>query len=163
VTDVRVLLASPPVTVFGPELPVEDSLLRYKLGRAVELARARRVLALGEPGALEALLDGLADAKRLAVLPLPLRRRVTELLAAAPRDTLDLAGYRAACHRAADRSGLVASGDPAEVLAAHPLAAAHLMRFAASRAYRRALRTVRAKREPASTAARRPPTQSPRL
>src|SRR5262249_22705855 len=57
--DLRVLLAAPPVVVFGPALvairarsqtdadPVVDTELRFRLGRVVELVRPRRIFAAG--------------------------------------------------------------------------------------------------------------------
>jgi tetratricopeptide (TPR) repeat protein len=168
---VRVVLSSPPVVEVGAEMaavlgvdvtPPADATLRFKLGRAVELARARRIFAMGtDREAFRLLVDGLwcacgarseqpadpavaDEAKRLhSVLPIALRRRIGELLADVPRDTLDVDAYIGVCERAADCSGLLACGNVAGAIAARPEASAHLVRFAASRRYRLARRRLR--------------------
>ena len=162
--DVALLLAAPPVVVLGPRLAsrratshaavdaTDDAELRFRLGRAVELARIHRCLAAGvPPDRFVRFLDGLRrallhpddaapdpaaarEAKRLrGALPVLLRRRLAERLGdlTAP---LDPAGYLAACERAADRSGLLACGDVGVAirLAGGPKAARHLVRLAAS-------------------------------
>jgi hypothetical protein len=163
VGDVTLVLAAPPVVVFGPRLfaqragwrseaaPPHDLELRFRLGRAVELARVHRCFATGVPPDrfvrfVEALRWALLhpddeapdaaiarEAKRLrGAIPLLLRRRLAERLASAR--TLDPAGYLAACERAADRSGLLACGDVGAAirLAGGAKAARHLVRLAAS-------------------------------
>jgi tetratricopeptide (TPR) repeat protein len=140
-----------------------DRELRFRLGRVVELARPRRVFAAGTaPEVFARLVGGLvhafgrapdppepaaaAEAERLrGALSVPLRRRITELLAHA---TIDPAAYLAACERAADRAGLLACGDAATAiaLAGGPTAARHLVRLAAQPAFLAARRRLRARR-----------------
>jgi tetratricopeptide (TPR) repeat protein len=177
--DLSLLLASPPVIALGPRLavvrartradagdPRPDLELRFRLGRVVELARARRVFAAGhEPAAFARLVDALrvafdraaqpaadrglaSDAERLRrLLPVQLRRRVADYYAvfgvAADPD-----GFRAACERAADRAGLLACGHVgiAIELAGGPAAARHLASMAASAPYLAARRALRARR-----------------
>ncbi|HKA91633.1 MAG TPA: hypothetical protein VKE22_28415 [Haliangiales bacterium] len=145
--------------------PAIEPVLRFGCGRLVEMCRSRRVFALGTSAdELVLLLDGLwqafgpqtgasadlgvaDEAKRLhSVLPVGLRRRVGELIAEVPRSSIDPHAYIASCNRAADRSGLLACGNAAAALEAHPDAAAHLTRFAASRGYRNARRALRTRR-----------------
>ncbi|HEU0033941.1 MAG TPA: tetratricopeptide repeat protein [Kofleriaceae bacterium] len=156
-TGLRVVLASPPAIVVGADLaairsiedPATDPMLRFELGRVVELVRPRRLLATGvDRDAFVRFVDGLwqafgpggdptrdDEAKRIhAALPVPLRRKITELIAELPRDAVDPDAYLAACERAADRSGLVACGNATVAIARAP----HLQSFAASRAYRSA-------------------------
>lgn len=169
--DVTLLASSPPIVVLGRRLvgiraqtrgdsdARTDAELRFRLGRAVELARDRRLIAAAAGAArFPALVDAIwhafaggagaraadgseatgdvaAEAERLrAAVPLLLRRRLGELLAASGRGALDAAGYVAACHRAADRSGLLACGNVAVAieLAGGPAAARHLVELAAS-------------------------------
>jgi hypothetical protein len=180
VPDVTLLLAAPPVVVLGPELAAlragsraevdatADAALRFRLGRAVELARIHRCFAAGvPPERFVRLVDGLRrallhpddgpdpavarEARRLrSAMPLLLRRRLAERFG--PRlAQLDPAAYLAACERAADRSGLLVSGDVAVAirLAGGPKAARHLVRLAASPEYlavRRALWATPARR-----------------
>jgi hypothetical protein len=168
--DVAVLASAPPIVVLGRKLvgiraqtrgdtdSRLDAELRFRLGRAVELARDRRLLAAAagaarfpqildaiwhafavgasaSPSASDASGEVAAEAERLrAAVPLLLRRRLGELLAACSRGALDPAGYVAACQRAADRSGLLACGNVAVAieLAGGPSAARHLVELAAS-------------------------------
>lgn len=179
--DVAVLASAPPIVVLGRKLvgiraqtrgdaiangeaPTAidsmtrgsrlDAELRFRLGRAVELARDRRLLAAaagvarfpmivdaiwhafsGSTTASDASGEVAAEAERLrGAVPLLLRQRLGELLAASSRGAFDPAGYVAACHRAADRSGLLACGNVgvAIELAGGPSAARHLVELAAS-------------------------------
>jgi hypothetical protein len=177
--DVSVLLSSPPVIALGPRLatirartrsdttdPHTDLEVRFKLGRVVELARARRIFAAAsEPDAWARMVAALhhafarstapppdrtvaAEAERLRqALPVQLRRRMTDYFTVfgAPPDP---AGYRAACARAADRAGLLACGHAAIAitLAGGPAAAPHLVRLAASPRYLAARRALRPRR-----------------
>jgi tetratricopeptide (TPR) repeat protein len=170
----RVLLASPPVIVIGSEVvsirgfqvaPAVDATLRFICGSIVELTRPRRVLAAGgTPEEFELLLDALwhafgpqhdastafgvaEEAKRLhSALPVAMRRRIGELIAEVPRQSVDARAYITACTRAADRSGLLACGDAAAAIEASPAPGPHLIRFAASRGYRRGRRALRTRR-----------------
>ena len=179
--DLALVLAAPPVVVLGPRLaklrassspttarktresdPTADAELRFRLGRVVELTRARRLFAVGtSPTTFARLVAGLAhafggasstepaivaEADRLrAAIPLLLRRKLSDRLA--DTGTLDAAGYIAACERAADRSGLLACGDIGVAIAAAggPAAARHLVRFAASPRYHAARRKLRSR------------------
>lgn len=171
--DLRLLLSSPPVLVLGPrlaslrarsrsdaELDV-DAELRFRLGRVVELARPHRLFAAGtDADDFARLVAGIAyafgtkqepvdrqvagEAERLRqALPVQLRRRVAERLASVP--ALDPAGYIAACHRAADRSGLLACNHTAIAIHAAGGAARsrHLVELAASQRYLAARRRLR--------------------
>jgi hypothetical protein len=138
--EVRVVCASPPIVLFGQRLmnPTlvdgdTNARLRFLLGRAVELARPERVAAVGLPRPLFArLVSGLArafgklgnitvggateeeaeaEAQRLKkTIPVPVRLRLEALFAGATVERLDPVAYRAACARAADRSGLIMAG-----------------------------------------------------
>ncbi|HEY5951765.1 MAG TPA: tetratricopeptide repeat protein [Kofleriaceae bacterium] len=169
--DIRILLSSPPVVVLGSEIAsicgVDvtasiDAMLRFKLGRAVELARPHRLFATGtEPDAFRRLVGGLwvacaanrdnsidpalaDEAKRLhSLLPMTLRRRIGEVFATKPREAFDADRYITSCHRAADRSGMLACGNVAIATAAGPSDATAVVRFAASRRYRLARRRLR--------------------
>jgi tetratricopeptide (TPR) repeat protein len=172
-SEVCVLLSSPPVIVIGSKIealrandagPTTDPFLRFTFGRVVELARPRRLFA-ADPDAFVLLANGLwrafgpsdgegndpaieEEAKRLrSVLPIPLRRRISEQLATISRDEFDPTAYVEACNRSADRSGLLACGDATAALelAGGRNAAPHLVRFAASRKYRTARRALRAR------------------
>ncbi len=177
-SDLRLLLAAPPVVVIGPRLasiraqsqsdadPVVDSELRFRLGRVVELARTRRLLAagtspaqfkrfvtgvylaFGRPGAVDPDSSAITEADRLrSAVPLLLRRRLSERLAGIELATLDPEGYRAACERAADRSGLLACGDigVAIAYAGGAARARHLVRLAASPRYLAARKRLRSR------------------
>jgi hypothetical protein len=171
--DLRLLLASPPVLVLGPRLASirsrsrsdaeydADAELRFRLGRAVELARPHRLFALGsEPEVYVKLVAALVhafgpkqdeverhvalEAERLRKsVPVVLRAKLAEKLASGP--ALDAPSYLAACERAADRAGLVACGHPgiAIHLAGGADRARHLVRLAASQAYRGAQKKLR--------------------
>ena len=149
---------------FAVSSPI-DPVLRFLCGRIVELARPRRALAGGSsPDEFGLLLDGVwqafgpqgeaspafgvaDEAKRLhAGLPVAMRRRVGELIAEVPRQSIDAHAYIASCNRAADRSGLLACGSAATAIEACSEPGPHLTRFAASRGYRRARRALRTRR-----------------
>lgn len=146
--DVRVLVASPPVIVIGPglaELELDlhnngdddrNAKLRFALGRAVELARWRRLFA--QATFAEELWATFRDPQtnegRLhASLSVAARRRITERLA--PLESIDPSGYADGCERAADRSGLLACGraDIAVQLAPHLATIIAGERYAATR------------------------------
>jgi hypothetical protein len=176
-SDLAIVLASPPVIVLGPRLVSKraqsrsdadanaDAELRFRIGRAVELARPHRVLAAGAGaigfahfvGGLRHAFgkseDGVPvdaevarEADRLrAALPLRLRTRLSEQLAAVSPEGLDPARYLAACQRAADRAGLLACGQIAVAVAqaGGASSARHLVELAASPAYLRTRRKLR--------------------
>lgn len=173
--DVQVLLAKPPVVVFGGQLvqlksargmAENEADVRFAIGRVIELARPRRIFAAGtSASAFRLLVQGLFqafgkpaddvddavanEAERLRTkLPMLIRRRLTDLLATIDRAALDPDAYLAACARAADRSGLLACCNTIEAirLAGGPEAAPHLVRFAASAKYLEARRKLRAPR-----------------
>ena len=166
--DLSLLLASPPVIAIGPRLanmramsqsdadPTIDAELRFRLGRVVELARTKRLLAAGtSPAQFKRFVTGIyqafgrpvtsdqdrsavTEAERLrSAIPLLLRRRLTERLSTVDPAELDTAAYLAACERAADRSGLLACGDVSVAIAYSGGAAQarHLVRLAASPRY----------------------------
>jgi tetratricopeptide (TPR) repeat protein len=170
--DLQVLLASPPIVVIGAGLAsvrarsrsdadLGDLELRFKLGRLVEYVRPRRVFAV-DRDAFARTLAGLrhafggatseeraivAEGERLySVLPVALRRRMTERLAAIGDPEPER--FLAACERAADRAGLLACGDAAVAIetAGGPETAPHLARFAASPRYLAARQKLRARR-----------------
>lgn len=165
--DLVLLLASPPVVVVGPRLASrragsraeivlsDDSELRFRLGRIVELSRPARLFAGGQDPESFALFvaalrqafgppepaaprDIVTQGERLrAKIPVALRARLTERLAGTTGDQLDPHAYRAACERAADRAGMIACGDIATAieLTGGPTLAAHLVKLAASQRY----------------------------
>ncbi len=165
--ELALLFATPPVVVIGPRLAsvrasshgedhaATDAALRFRLGRLVELSRPHRVFTampddalarlvaglrhgFGPPARAAAAPDVVAEAERLRTrLSVAQRQRMTECLAAIAPDALDPHAYVAACHRAADRAGLLACGDVsvAVALAGGARAAPHLLRVAASRRY----------------------------
>jgi hypothetical protein len=166
--QVRVVLASSPVVVFGHDItavhrgdvdPSIDPVLRFICGRAAELCRPRRMLATaGSPQQFAVLLDAVwhgfgprpsrlsPAARALATklrsrLSVQMRDQIGDLIADVPRETVDARRYIAACLRAADRSGLVACGD-ASVAIELCFARDELIKFAASRRYRRARRAL---------------------
>ncbi|MBA3393998.1 MAG: hypothetical protein H0T89_15225, partial [Deltaproteobacteria bacterium] len=153
-----------------------DTALRFQLGRMVELARPRRLFAAGtDEDSFACLVAGLRHAfgpapgdqvdarvdreianegERLrGALPVQLRRRITERLAAASASELDPVAYIAACRRAADRAGLVACGDVAVALelAGGPDAARHLVQLASTQRYLAARRSMRVRHVEDST------------
>jgi tetratricopeptide (TPR) repeat protein len=165
--DITLLFSSPPVVVVGPRLASQragsradivlsdDSALRYELGRIVELSRPSRIFAGGqdsdsfalfvaalrqafgppEPGAPR---DIVTAAERLRTkIPVALRSRLSERLAATSPADVDPHAYRAACERAADRAGMIACGDIATAveLAGGATIGAHLVKLAASQRY----------------------------
>lgn len=134
-----------------------DLELRFLLGRAAEFARPERAIAVGLPrdqfASLVASLrrafgpgpsrDDIAagqreqDATLRKTLPVKVRTRLEEILASAdPRD-LDPDRYVAACHRAADRAGLLVCGDIATAIrvAGGPDRARHIIDVALRDAY----------------------------
>jgi hypothetical protein len=148
--DAAVIAAATPVIVLGPRM-LDDATpageVRAILTRAVELTRpehaafaglpeadATRLIAsvvrLFGPAALRDAVTALVgdpDVQRghddmvKAALPVKLRTRFEQLIAAiAPGATdlaADLAAYRAACERSADRAALLLGGDPAVIAA----------------------------------------------
>lgn len=184
--DLSLLLAAPPVIVIGPRLanmramsqsdadptadptigPMADAELRFRLGRVVELARTKRLLAAGtSPAQFKRFVTGIyqafgrpltSDQDRSAIteadrlrsaIPLLLRRRLTERLSTVTPAELDTAGYLAACERVADRSGLLACGDVSVAIAYSGGAAQarHLVRLAASPRYLAARKKLRSR------------------
>jgi tetratricopeptide (TPR) repeat protein len=138
--DIAVISAATPVIVLGPRMlaaatPAGE--VRAILARAVELTRpeyvaftglpladATRLLAsvvrLFGPGALReaaARLVADPDVQRghddmvRAALPVRTRTRLEQLLASLPGAALDVARYRSACERSADRAALLLGGD----------------------------------------------------
>jgi len=161
--DITLLLAAPPVIVLGPGVSDhDDPVLRFQLGRAVELSRWPRVFAGGTSREeLAALVDAISAfapdgsirsggprhraAERLrSRLPVVQRKRLAERIARLS-SPLDPDGYIAACGRAADRAGLLACGDVAIAieLAGGAAAAPHLVQLATGRAYLDARRRLR--------------------
>jgi tetratricopeptide (TPR) repeat protein len=148
--DAAVIAAATPVIVLGPRM-LDDATpageVRAILARAVELTRpehaafaglpevdATRLIAsvvrLFGPAALRDAVTALVgdpDVQRghddmvKAALPVKLRTRFEQLIAAiAPGATdlaADLAAYRTACERSADRAALLLGGDPAVIVA----------------------------------------------
>jgi hypothetical protein len=119
-----------------------DAELRFLLGRAAELARPERVAAAGLPreelmnlvaslarcfapaavaAAVPSTIDDV-DVRRAhddllrGTLPVKLRSRLERLLEDVRVPDLDVDRFVAACERAADRAGLLASGDVAAAL-----------------------------------------------
>lgn len=170
-TDLTLLLASPPLLVLGPayarQRPASrgdtllvdelrgDAALRFRLGRIVELARTRRLvaaattadafarfvralyIAAGKPDP-RASREVHNEADRLrGRLPVPVRQRLGDKLATIPFDALDPEAYWNGCQRAADRTGLLACGDAAVAidLAGGPQGAPHLVQLASSKRY----------------------------
>ena len=142
-----------------------DNDLRFELGRVVELSRPRRIFAaqpaesldifvrgvryaFGPPGnKVERTVIAMGDRIRSAT-PVVLRTRITEWFAAFSGDLYDPAyqtTYLAATRRAADRAGLLASGD---ILAAIERLggvdkARHLIQLASSQKYFTARKKLR--------------------
>lgn len=174
--DVTLVCAHPPVVVIGPRLAAVragsrsdldlagDAALRYELGRIVELSRPRRIFAAGtDPASFARLVAGLrhafgppsevpvesdvaVEAERLrSKLSVVLRQRMTERLAST--GPLDPDAYLTACHRAADRAGLLVCGDvtTALSLAGGPAVAPHLVKLASSQRYLAARKKLRAR------------------
>ena len=148
--DAEVIAAATPVIVLGPRLLADAAPageLRAILARAVELTRPEHaafaglseadaarltasVVRLFGPAALRDAVTPLVadpDVQRghddmvKAALPVKLRARFDQLLAAIAPGATDLAaalaGYRAACERSADRAALLLGGDPAVIAA----------------------------------------------
>ncbi|HUH04862.1 MAG TPA: hypothetical protein VML75_22850, partial [Kofleriaceae bacterium] len=136
--DVRVVCVSPPIVVLGPRFQGLDETgwseleLRFVLGRAAEMCRPERIIAMGlPPEDFTALLDSLArvfgpaglarskgdeaskyqDEMLRTTLPVKLRGTITKMLEHLSRADLDPDRYLAACRRAADRAGLLVCGD----------------------------------------------------
>ncbi len=176
--DLSLLLAAPPVVAIGPRLatvramsqsdadPIVDAELRFRLGRVVELARTKRLLAAGtSPAQFKRFVTGIyqafgrpmaSDPDRSAItegdrlrsaIPLLLRRRLTERLSTVDLAELDTTAYLAACERAADRSGLLACGDVSVAVAYSGGAAQarHLVRLAATPRYLAARKKLRSR------------------
>ena len=174
--DVVLLLAQPPVVVIGPRLAsvragsrsdidlAGDSALRFELARIVELSRPRRMFvggsdtesftrlveglrhAFGAPGDRPVTREIAGEAERLrSKLSVVLRQKMTDKLATLGR--LDPDAFVAACHRAADRAGLLACGDIgiALHLAGGPGVASHLVKLASSQRYLAARKKLRAR------------------
>jgi hypothetical protein len=156
--DLQLVTASPPVIVLGPRfaserarsqhdaVPGEDAELRFRLGRVVELARPRRLLARLAIPLWQAFGGGepTAEAEKLrSVLPVAMRRRIAERIVEP-----DVDAYLAGCERAADRAGLLACGDVAIAiaLAGGPARARHLVELAASKAYLATRKKLRPRR-----------------
>jgi tetratricopeptide (TPR) repeat protein len=139
--DVTVVNAATPVIVLGSrmlDMATPTAEIRAILTRAVELTRpehaafaglptvdATRLVAsvvrLFGPAALRDAVNPLVadpDVQRghdemvRAVLPVKLRTRLEQLLAAMSPAVLDVRRYRAACERSADRAALLLDGDP---------------------------------------------------
>jgi tetratricopeptide (TPR) repeat protein len=144
--DAAVIAAATPVIVLGPRSLADATPageVRAILARTVELTRPEHAAFAGLPDAdatrlvasvvrlfgPAALRDAVAalvadlDVQRghdemvKAALPVKLRTRFEQLLAAIAPGALDLAAYRAACERSADRAALLLGGDPAVIAA----------------------------------------------
>ncbi|HMG56131.1 MAG TPA: hypothetical protein VK601_21680, partial [Kofleriaceae bacterium] len=144
--DTAVVCAATPVIVLGPRMLAEATPtgeIRAALTRAVELTRPEHagfaglpdadiarmlasVVRLFGPAALRDAVTALfadPDVQRghddmvKAALPVKLRTRFEQLLAAVPPPALDIAAYRTACERSADRAALLLGGDPAAIAA----------------------------------------------
>ncbi len=151
----RVLLYRPDRAATSVGEALSPTELRFVLGRAVELARPERVPAVGLPrAAFSRLVAGLvrayggrpefcpegvtpeeadAEAERLRkALTLKARLRIEPALQKASLLKLDPGAYRAACERAADRAGLIVSGDvrAAVRMVGGAARAGHLVRLA---------------------------------
>ena len=151
-----IILLGPRVTAttaspwHGTVEPATDSELRFLLGRALELARPERLAAAGLPAPrfaklVHALWHAFAPGKRTNVpadieaeaerlrktLPVKVRLRVEAAFEAHPAPP-DPDAYRAASERAAERAGLLVSGDAVAAvrLVGGPDKAAHLFRLA---------------------------------
>ena len=131
--DVSVLCVAPPVLVLGPRLhgsranSVSDLEMRFILARAAELARPERIIAAGlAADHLAALCASLVrvfgrgggeagaredDELLRTTLPVRVRTQLEKLLGATRGRALDVERYRRASFRAADRAGLLISGD----------------------------------------------------
>jgi tetratricopeptide (TPR) repeat protein len=161
--DVRLYPASPPVVLLGARFAAPrarsrsdadlrvDAEQRFRLGRIVELARDRRLLAASYgagPDGFARVVDTIwaafapgaaappevaGEAERMrAAVPLLLRRRLGEMLAAIGRGAVNPAAYLAGCERAADRSGLLACGDVGVALSLAATIPRHLVELAAT-------------------------------
>ncbi|HTJ47125.1 MAG TPA: tetratricopeptide repeat protein [Kofleriaceae bacterium] len=143
--DVRIVCAATPIVVFGPRLlgEVPRGELRCLIGRAAEQTRPERMIAAGlPPEELDRLVAAVVrvfgpaslapavaalvhdeDIQRAhdemvrGALPVKLRQRLEQLLAPLSPADLDVARYRAAVQRAADRAGVLVSADPAAAIA----------------------------------------------
>lgn len=171
--DPLVLLAQPPVVVVGPHLVSlaqrcargdvsSDAALRFDLGRAVELARPHRVIAVGtlpdtftnivnalvaafgQPAATEPGLASLVTRLRTELSP-ALRHQLATYVSAHDPARFEPESYRLACERAADRAGLLACGavEPAIGIAGGAEQAPHLVRLAARPEFLAAERRLR--------------------
>ncbi len=145
--DARVVCAATPIVVLGPRVVADagsiDSAARFALGRVAELSRPERFIAAGlaelhacavfaalvrcfapsaSHDAVRALfsdpdIQRVRDDQVRGALSVKLRQRFEQLFASIPPLALDLRRYTAACHRVADRAGLLVSGDCAAALA----------------------------------------------
>jgi tetratricopeptide (TPR) repeat protein len=162
--DVQVACAATPIVILGPRLladpPPPDAELRFLIGRAAELARPERMVAVGLPkGEAARVIAAVArlfgppplreaadrliedqDVQRArddvvkSALPLKLRSRLEQVLSTMSPDDLDLARYTAACERIADRVGLALCGDASVTFSrviARGAGPSHLVRAAA--------------------------------
>ncbi len=140
--DVQVVCVAPPIIVLGPRLTAaserpSDAQLRFLLGRAAEMARPERVIAMGlpeedfinllaslvrcfgPPGLAASIGSGIDDrdvmrahdALLRTTLPVKLRTRLEQLLAHRRAGDLSAERFFAAADRAADRAGLLVCGD----------------------------------------------------
>ncbi len=165
--DIQVVCVSPPVIVFGPRLaesgsdrnPVSDLELRFRLARAAELARPSRIVASGQPAHVwEQLIASLwrifgdadseaevsesqhaQDEELRTTLPVRARAKLEDILSERPQlaGSAAPAQFLAACHRVADRSGLLLCGDIDTALryAAQQDDQNHLLRMPLQREY----------------------------
>lgn len=171
--DPLVLLARPAVVVVGPHLLSlaqrcargdlsADAALRFDLGRAIELARPHRIIAVGtlpdaftnivtalvaafgRPAPIDPTLESLVARLRME-LPPPLRERLVTYVSAQDPARFEPESYRLACERAADRAGLLACGavGPAIGIAGGAEQAPHLVRLAARPEFLAAERRLR--------------------
>jgi hypothetical protein len=144
--DAAVIAAATPIIVLGPRMLADATPIgevRAVLTRAVELTRPERAAFAGLPPAdLTRLLAsvvrlfgpaGLRDTVAAlvadpdvqrghddmvkAALPVKVRTRLEQLLAGVAPVALDIARYRAACERSADRAALLLGGEPATIAA----------------------------------------------
>jgi Tfp pilus assembly protein PilF len=141
---VQVVCAATPLVVLGPRLQGDlDLAARFQLGRAAELTRPARMVAIGlapadlratcaalvrnfAPPPLHAAIAALVpdvevqrarDEAVRGALPVKLRLRFEQQFAGLAAGDLVLDRFLAACERVADRAGMLVSGDPSAALA----------------------------------------------
>ncbi|HEU4726643.1 MAG TPA: hypothetical protein VFT22_02105, partial [Kofleriaceae bacterium] len=143
--DFAVISAGTPVIVLGPRMLAEatpPAEVRAILTRAIELTRPEHVAFAGlpvadltrlvvsvvrlfGPASLRDVVTELVvdpDVQRghdemvKAALPVKVRARLEQLLASVPPEALDIARYRAAGGRTADRAALLLGGDPGVIV-----------------------------------------------